>query len=160
MVSGVKSFSNDPVGNIKGMAIEKYNSLCGTVKDAFNGEWQSLANKAAYSLGGASVEVVEAAIAGAACSKIKNTVASKKVSIEKCKNNNAPKVKQPLSNQQLVQKAATLAEKRIGGTGKIAGTRKHTYAEKLLTRYQKIYGNRGLEIETTWLGGVKQKNVT
>ena len=51
------------------MAIEKYNSLCGTVKDAFNGEWQSLANKTAYSLGGASVGVVEGAIGKAAITK-------------------------------------------------------------------------------------------
>lgn len=85
MISGVKSFANDPVGSIKGMAIEKYNSLCSIAKDIHNGNWQSLAEKAAYSLGGASVGVVEAAIAGAACSKIKNSFGSKNVSIGNCK---------------------------------------------------------------------------
>lgn len=69
MISGVKSFANDPVGSIKGMAIEKYNSLCNIAKDIHNGNWQSLANKAAYSLGGASVAVVEGAVGKAAMAK-------------------------------------------------------------------------------------------
>ena len=50
-----------------------------------------------------------------------------------------------LSNPQLVQKSATLAERALGGTGGVAGTAKHKYASKLLNRYQSIYGNRGLE---------------
>lgn len=50
-----------------------------------------------------------------------------------------------LTNSQLVQKSATLAERAIGGTGGVAGTAKHQYASKLLNRYQSIYGNRGLE---------------
>ncbi len=49
-----------------------------------------------------------------------------------------------LSTTQLVQKSATLAERAIGGTGRFAGTAKHTYANKLLSRYQSIYGDRGL----------------
>ncbi len=69
MISGVKSFANDPVGSVKGMAIEKYNSLCSLGKDIYNGNWQSIANKAAYSLGGASVAVVEGAIGKAAMAK-------------------------------------------------------------------------------------------
>ena len=88
LVSGVKSFANDPVGSVKGLAIEKYNSLCSTVKDAFNGNWQSIANKAAYSLGGASVAVVEYAVASAASSKISNAFNSrnKNISSTNCKN--------------------------------------------------------------------------
>ncbi len=69
MISSVKSFANDPIGSVKGMAIEKYNSACSIVKDIYNGNWQNLADKAAYSLGGASVAVVEAAIGGAVVSK-------------------------------------------------------------------------------------------
>ena len=69
MISGVKSFANDPVGSVKGMAIEKYNSLCNLGKDIYNRNWQSIANKAAYSLGGASVAVVEGAIGKAAMAK-------------------------------------------------------------------------------------------
>ena len=49
-----------------------------------------------------------------------------------------------LSNAQLVQRSATKAEAAIGGTGRFAGTAKHTYANKLLGRYQRIYGDRGL----------------
>jgi hypothetical protein len=53
--------------------------------------------------------------------------------------------KQGLTNAQLVQKAATKAETAIGGTGRFAGTAKHQYATKLLERYQKIYGDKGLK---------------
>lgn len=51
-----------------------------------------------------------------------------------------------LSNAQLVQKAATKAEASVGGTGRFAGTAKHTYASDLLRRYQSVYGDRGLEL--------------
>ena len=50
-----------------------------------------------------------------------------------------------LTNPQLVQKSATLAERAIGGTGGVAGTAKHQYASNLLNRHPSIYGNRGLE---------------
>lgn len=50
-----------------------------------------------------------------------------------------------LSNAELVQKAATKAERAIGKTGRFAGTEKHSYATKLLERYQKIFGDRGLD---------------
>jgi hypothetical protein len=49
-------------------------------------------------------------------------------------------VKGGLTNPQLVQKSATLAERAIGGTGNVAGTLKHTYAKKLLSRYQSRFG--------------------
>ena len=50
-----------------------------------------------------------------------------------------------LTDLELVTKAATKAENAIGGTGRFAGSAKHTYANKLLSRYQSIYGSRGLE---------------
>ncbi len=50
-----------------------------------------------------------------------------------------------LSNAELVQKSATLAERAVGGTGSTAGIAKHEYASALLDRYQRIYGNKGLE---------------
>jgi RHS repeat-associated protein len=54
-------------------------------------------------------------------------------------------VREGLTNAELIQGAATKAEAAIGGTGRFAGTAKHTYATELLERYQKIYGDRGLE---------------
>lgn len=48
-----------------------------------------------------------------------------------------------LTNPQLVQKSATLAERAIGGQGPVAGIAKHKYANQLLDRYQKIYGYKG-----------------
>jgi len=61
-----------------------------------------------------------------------------------------PKTKTPKTNAQLVQEIATRAERKIGGTGRVAGTKKHAYAKKLLDRYQKRHGDRGLRTETTW----------
>jgi RHS repeat-associated protein len=55
------------------------------------------------------------------------------------------------TNEQLVQEIATRAEKKIGGIGSVAGTKKHTYAKDLLDRYQSIFGDRGLKTETSWL---------
>ncbi|MDT8717968.1 peptidoglycan-binding protein [Clostridium sp. 19966] len=56
-----------------------------------------------------------------------------------------------MSNEQLVQEIATRANNKIGGTGSVAGTLKHSYAKELLDRYQSIFGYRGLETETSWL---------
>lgn len=51
------------------------------------------------------------------------------------------------TNRTLVQKAADLAEAKIGGTGAVAGTRKHKYAKNVLQRYQDIYGDRKLRFD-------------
>ena len=59
-----------------------------------------------------------------------------------------------LTNPQLVQKSATLAERAIGGTGSVAGTAKHQYANALLNRYQSIYGSRGLSTNVYFNNGV------
>ncbi len=67
------------------------------------------------------------------------------------------------TNAQLVDNIATKAE-RWGGRSKqqkafadsspqTVGTKKHGYADKLLKRYQKIYGDRGLTPEQRYFGG-------
>ncbi|WP_159292032.1 hypothetical protein, partial [Tenacibaculum maritimum] len=57
-----------------------------------------------------------------------------------------------LTNVQLVSKVAIKAERAIGGTGRFAGTAKHTYATNLLRRYQSVYGNRGLRTNVYFNG--------
>ncbi|GAA4419283.1 RHS repeat-associated core domain-containing protein [Nibrella viscosa] len=59
-----------------------------------------------------------------------------------------------LSNAQLVSRSATKAEAAIGGTGRFAGTAKHAYANNLLSRYQRLYGNRGLDVNYYFNNGV------
>ena len=59
-----------------------------------------------------------------------------------------------LTNAQIVQRVATKAEAAIGGTGRFAGTAKHNYANRLINRYQSIYGNRGLETNVYFNNGV------
>jgi RHS repeat-associated protein len=61
----------------------------------------------------------------------------------------------PLTNRQLLQEVARRAEQKVGGWGAVAGTRKHTYARRLLDRYQSLFGNRGLETEVSFLNGVR-----
>jgi hypothetical protein len=62
------------------------------------------------------------------------------------------------TNGELVQSIATRAEAwgvREGlGNGPVAGTLKHGYAERLLNRYQGIYGDRGLTAEVRYINGV------
>lgn len=61
------------------------------------------------------------------------------------------------TNAQLVQSVANRAEAwgtRQGlGLGSRAGTLKHSYADKLLTRYQSRFGDRGLSTEVPYLNG-------
>lgn len=61
---------------------------------------------------------------------------------------------------ELIQAIATRAEHKIGGTGAVNGTLKHSYAEKLLKRYQSIYGSRGLIPEQSYLGYIPVKKGT
>lgn len=49
------------------------------------------------------------------------------------------------STRMLVQRAATNAERYIGGKGHVAGTKKHTRARNVLERYQSMVEHRGLE---------------
>lgn len=50
-----------------------------------------------------------------------------------------------LTDLQLVTRAGEIAERSVGGTGRFAGSMKHTYATNLLKRYEDIYGLRGFE---------------
>ncbi|MBD1395428.1 RHS repeat-associated core domain-containing protein [Mucilaginibacter glaciei] len=59
-----------------------------------------------------------------------------------------------LTTSELVAKAAVKAEISVGGTGRFAGTAKHTYANTLLSRYQSIHGSRGLEFNSYFNNGV------
>ena len=63
------------------------------------------------------------------------------------------------TNAQLVQEIATRSEAwgvRQGlGNGPVAGTLKHGYADRLLTRYQSMFGDRGLSTEVRYLNGVE-----
>ena len=60
------------------------------------------------------------------------------------------------TNGQLVQDIGTRADawaarKGLTGTPQQLGTAKHGYAQRLLNRYQGMYGDRGLVTETSWL---------
>jgi RHS repeat-associated protein len=57
-----------------------------------------------------------------------------------------------MSDLRLVTRAAQKAETAIGGIGRFAGSAKHTYANNLLSRYQSIYGNRGLQFNQYFNG--------
>ena len=65
----------------------------------------------------------------------------------------APSTVVQRTNAQLVSDVAVRAERKIGGTGAVAGVAKHGYADDLLTRYQQIYGDRGLSTEVRYLNG-------
>jgi hypothetical protein len=63
------------------------------------------------------------------------------------------------SNGQLVQDIATRAEawgtrRGLSTKGSVEGTLKHGYADRLLTRYQEMYGSRGLSTEVRYANGV------
>jgi hypothetical protein len=57
------------------------------------------------------------------------------------------------TNAQLVQDIAIRAETKVGGTGRLAGIDKHTYAKNLLDRYQRMFGDRGLLTEVSVMAG-------
>jgi RHS repeat-associated protein len=59
------------------------------------------------------------------------------------------------TNQQLVQEIANRSEMKVGGTGRIAGIYKHSYTRRLLDRYQRLFGDRGLRTETSWLNNLE-----
>lgn len=60
-----------------------------------------------------------------------------------------------LKNSTMAQRLADIAESAVGGKGHVAGTKKHTYAKRLLKRYERRYGktqflpdHKKLDIET------------
>lgn len=61
------------------------------------------------------------------------------------------------SNRMLVQRAATNAEKYIGGKGHVAGSKKHKYATDVLKRYQRMVDDRRLEFGVSSDELVKKK---
>ena len=68
------------------------------------------------------------------------------------------------TTRDFLQDVARRAEGRIGGAGPVAGTLKHSYAERLVNRYQGIFGDvgAGLRTERSYLNGMelgRQMNV-
>ena len=64
-----------------------------------------------------------------------------------------------LSNQQLVQEIVKRAEvwgtrTGLSPTGSVEGALKHGYADRLLTRYQEMFGSRGLSTEIRYSNGI------
>lgn len=62
------------------------------------------------------------------------------------------------TNGQLVDEVAARAEawgtrNGLAPTGSVEGTLKHGYADRLLTRYQQMFGDRGLTTEVRYLNG-------
>jgi len=57
------------------------------------------------------------------------------------------------TNAQLLDDIAMRAEAKIGGTGRFAGTDKHVYAKRVLERYQRMFGQRGLSTEVRYISG-------
>ncbi|MDO6583430.1 hypothetical protein Q4491_18995 [Photobacterium sp. 2_MG-2023] len=51
-----------------------------------------------------------------------------------------------------MQDVASRAEKKIGGFGAAAGSKKHAYAKQLMDRYQRRFGG-SLETEVSFRGG-------
>jgi hypothetical protein len=53
-----------------------------------------------------------------------------------------------------LEEVAARAERKVGGTGAVAGTEKHAYAAKLIERYQTRFGpvGQGLSTEQSYLG--------
>ncbi len=52
-----------------------------------------------------------------------------------------------LTNKQVVQQAANVADNTIGGSGRFAGTTKHSYAKTYIDDFQNTFGNRNLSTE-------------
>ena len=85
---------------------------------------------------------IKAGVKATVKESVKTTVKTEvKTSIKKA----ATQTTKELTNKQIVMKAADKANNAISGTGHVVGTKKHTYAEKLIERYQSIYGDRGLK---------------
>jgi len=61
------------------------------------------------------------------------------------------------SNLQLLQNIAARAQARIGGLGARSGTFKHTFAKRMLDKFQKLFDDRGLLTERSWKDGDKAK---
>lgn len=58
-----------------------------------------------------------------------------------------------IPNEKLVQRAATFAEKSVGGKTRFDGSKKHERATELLEKYQKKHGNQGLDFKVHFDNG-------
>jgi hypothetical protein len=60
-----------------------------------------------------------------------------------------------VSTDAFLEEVARRAENRIGGTGRVAGTLKHSYASRMITHYQNMFGQvgGGLESEQSYYNG-------
>lgn len=62
----------------------------------------------------------------------------------------------PISDKQFLEEIAARAEAKVGGTGAVAGTLKHTHAERLLKKYQGMKKKRQyLQAEQSYYKGAK-----
>lgn len=59
------------------------------------------------------------------------------------------------TTEDFLKDVAGRAEAKVGGTGSVPGTLKHTYAEKLIYRFQRMFGpvGGGLSMEQSYVGG-------
>lgn len=62
-------------------------------------------------------------------------------------NGNEHLIPKGLTNTELIQFGANEAERIVGGTGRYAGTQKHTYVNALLDRFERIDGTRGFQYD-------------
>ncbi len=61
--------------------------------------------------------------------------------------------RKPLANEELVQKAANIAHKRIDEVGRFGGIAKHAYSTELLLRHQRRFGDNGLRFKQYFNNG-------
>jgi len=59
----------------------------------------------------------------------------------------AEQANKALTDAELIDRIAQKAQRAIPGSDRFAGKAKHRYAEKLLTRYQDMFGDRGFKTE-------------
>ncbi len=60
---------------------------------------------------------------------------------------------QQMDNAEFVQELANRAEKKVAGTGNVAGIKKHVYAKRLGERAQERFGDKGLKFEKGYKDG-------
>nr|MBP9109674.1 hypothetical protein [Pyrinomonadaceae bacterium] len=64
-----------------------------------------------------------------------------------------------LKNEELIQKAANIAHKRVDEVGRFAGIAKHEYSTELLRRHQRRFGDNGLSFKQYFNNGPGNRGV-
>ncbi|MDE6522925.1 MAG: FG-GAP-like repeat-containing protein [Muribaculaceae bacterium] len=123
-VSG--ALSRGAAGAINGFLLDTSNSLI---------EGESLGTSLGNGLYGALTE----SVAGVICGGVEGGV--------RAVNNGRYFFSGKYTNRTLIQRSATFVDNLIGGSGHVAGTKKHKAAEIYLTRYQNWYENRYLDFK-------------